>query len=89
MTVSACISIFVTIWALNRDNKKDTKEDTETTVTVREEIKYISRGVEDIKYDTRSLTTTINGLNDRLIRVEESVKNAHDKIDKMKSGDGV
>lgn len=79
--ISAIISIIATIWALNRDSRRDTRQEVETNVTVKEEIKYISRGVEDIKYDTRSLTSTISGMNDRLIRVEESAKNAHKRID--------
>ncbi len=89
MTISACISIIVAIWTINRDKKNDTRNDAESNVTLREEIKYISRGVEDIKYDTRLLTSNISEINDRLIRVEEKAKSNHEKIEQIKKGESV
>lgn len=86
-SLSAIIGVVTTLITLYRDNKKsirqDAEEDTENSVSVKQEIKYISRGIEDIKYDTRSLMTSTANINERLIRAEESIKSAHDKIDRM------
>lgn len=86
-SLSAIIGVGATLITLYRDSKKsivkEVEQDAEHSVSVREEIKYISRGIEDIKYDTRSLSNTTTTMNERLIRVEESVKSAHNRIDIM------
>lgn len=87
-TLSAIIGILATLITLysNARNsvRKDVKENTEQNVSVRQEIKYISKGIEDIKFDTRSLTSSMTNINERLIRAEESIKSAHTKIDEIR-----
>lgn len=62
----------------NKDNsiRAETKEDTFTKA----KLDYISKGVDDIKLDFREQGRQINSINDRLIRVEESTKSAHKRI---------
>lgn len=86
--VSGVVGVVATIIALYKDARKETKVDTEHNTSVKEEIKYISRGVEDIKFDTKSIMATMLNMNERLIRTEESVKSAHEKIDNhVRKGD--
>lgn len=80
---SALLGIVATVLTMYRNAKKETQEDTQHSTSVREELKYISRGIEDIKYDTKSLAASITNMNERLIRAEESIKSAHEKIDKI------
>lgn len=81
--LSAIIGVVATLTTIYREAKKDTKEDTNHNASVREEIKYISRGIEDIKYDTKSLRASMTNMNERLIRAEESIKSAHEKINQI------
>lgn len=81
VALSTVIGIIATLLTLYRETKKDTISDIRQHTSVSEEIKYISKGVDDIKYDTKSLTTSIANMNERLIRAEESIKSAHEKID--------
>ena len=86
--LSGVIGVFATLLTVFNNAKKETKADAEHSTSVREEIKYISRGIEDIKYDTKTLTASITTMNERLIRAEESIKSAHEKIDQInKKGD--
>ena len=39
------------------------------------------KNIEDIKYNQRAFTEEIKGINERLIKAEESIKNAHIRID--------
>lgn len=79
--MSALVATIATVITLYKNAKKETKIDAENNTSVREEIKYISRGVEDIKFDTKSIMSSMLSMNERLIRAEESIKNAHEKID--------
>lgn len=75
------IGIIGTLAGIYNNAKKETKADTAANTSVKEEIKYISRGVEDIRFDTKSIMSTMMNMNERLTRNEESIKNAHEKID--------
>lgn len=85
---STLIAVLATIYTMQRNSKQDVQQSVTDNVSVREEIKYISKGVEDIKYDTKSLTNSVFNVNERLIRVEEKTKNVSDRLDKhIGSGD--
>ncbi len=67
----------------NKDIRADTKEEAEGITTVAQEIKYVSRGVDEIKYDLRDINKNMSDINERLIRVEESTKSAHKRLDNL------
>lgn len=46
-------------------------------------VDYIARGVDDIKLDLKDQARKIESQNERLIRVEESAKSAHKRLDKV------
>lgn len=66
-----------------KDIRADTKEEVEGITTVAQEIKYVSRGVDEIKYDLRDINKNMSDINERLIRVEESTKSAHKRLDNL------
>ncbi|WP_040192082.1 hypothetical protein [Clostridium culturomicium] len=70
-----------TIMTMSRNKQKDTKDEVEGITKINQEIKYVSKGVDDIKYNVRDITKNLNDMNERLIRVEESCKSAHKRID--------
>lgn len=82
-----CSIISATVAYLNfqRLKSKDAREERAGLTKVEGEIKYISKGVDDIKYDTRNLSQTITNMNERIIRVEESSKSAHKRLDEVDS----
>lgn len=84
----ACTLLGVTFGYINfqRNKTKDTKEETGSFTKMAEEVKYISKGVDDIKYDTRNLSKTMSEINERLVRCEESTKSAHKRIDSLEEG---
>lgn len=86
--LSMVIAMIGTLITIYRGAKKETRSDAANSTSVKEEIKYISRGVEDIKFDTRSIMNTMMTMNERLTRNEESIKSAHEKIDNhIRKGD--
>lgn len=47
------------------------------------DVSYIKNGVVDIRVDLRALGARMDGISERLTRVEESAKQAHKRIDKI------
>lgn len=81
----ACTLIGVVISYLtfqrNKDNsiRAETKEDAYTKA----KLDYISKGVDDIRLDIKAQDRKIADMNERLIRVEESTKSAHKRINEI------
>lgn len=63
----------------NAEIKVGAKHDGE----LRSDIGYIKRAVDDIRLDQRAQEKRINDINNRLIRNEESTKQAHKRIDEI------
>ena len=82
--ISTIIAIMV-YW--NNKKKEETMtatRDVENNTSVKEELKYISRGIEDIKYDTKTLAGSMNAMNERLARAEEAIKNVEKEVENIK-----
>ncbi|CEN23101.1 Uncharacterised protein [[Clostridium] sordellii] len=66
----------------------DIEDDASQKTVVATKLDYISKGVDDIRLDIKAQDTKINTLVERLIKVEESTKSAHHRIDTIgKKGD--
>lgn len=78
--ISALMGILATIYTTQRTAKKDAQQHTSDSVSMREEIKYISKGVDEIKYDTKSLNQAFSAMNERLARAEEQIRTLDGKL---------
>lgn len=78
-------TILSVVWVIKQDFKKDTKSETESITSVTKEMQFIARGIEDIKYDTRSTNSALAGINERLIRNEEHYKNLNDRVARIEN----
>lgn len=63
--------------------KRDSKADGTNTAQTQAQLSYITRGVDDIRIDQRAQANKLDGFNERLIRVEESTKQAHKRINEI------
>lgn len=71
--------------------KKKTEKDIETSASqktvVATKLDYISKGVDDIRLDIKAQDAKISNVIERLIKVEESTKSAHHRLDDIIKGD--
>lgn len=86
--LSTLLGMTVTILKLKKDDNKDIKEKAINESKVGQEVFYISKNIEDIKYNQRSFTEELKGVNERLIKAEESIKNAHNRLDHIEEHGG-
>lgn len=66
-----------------RNKKSDTANEAKSDATVLTEIRYIKGGIDDIKAEQREQRKTNTEFVERLVPVEESVKQAHKRIDTL------
>lgn len=88
--LSIIVAIFGVIIAyLGYQLKKNTTENNDIVKTATEsaelksDLGYIRRGVDDIKLDIKASEREMQRMNGRLIKVEESTKQAHKRIDEI------
>ena len=81
--VSITIAVINFISSTKRNNKKDTKEDATQMATVITELKNIMDGISDIKKEITDIRNDVKEDRDRIIRIDESAKQAHKRIDEL------
>ncbi|MGU8983482.1 hypothetical protein ACV30U_01550 [Clostridium perfringens] len=79
--LSAITGIVLGIWKNKKDREKSLKEDTVQDTVVATKLDYISKGVDDIRLDIKAQDKRISNVVERLIKVEESIKSAHHRLD--------
>jgi peptidoglycan hydrolase CwlO-like protein len=77
------IGTIIGAFTLYNQFKKDTKSDGEKDGEIKNQLNYIGKGVDDIRLDIRAQDRKIDDISERVIRVEESTKSAHHRIDSL------
>ncbi|HOR13606.1 MAG TPA: hypothetical protein PKX46_06730 [Clostridia bacterium] len=86
LTILATLSGVILGWTGRaRDVKKDTKDVAEDEATLKSDLAYVKRGVDDIRLDLRAQGQKMDNISERLTRCEESTKQAHKRLDGMAS----
>jgi len=79
--VCTVVGVLISYATFQRNRGHDIRADTREEADTKAKLDYISRGVDDIKLDNKQRDREMLKMNERLIRVEESVKSAHKRID--------
>lgn len=65
----------------HRAGKKEVQSDAKTHTELKTNLDYIRRGVDDIRIDLKAQENKVSDLAGAVIRLEESAKSAHKRID--------
>ena len=82
--VAICVPVIALIFtalSFRRVASRDTADDASERATMSADIKYIRTSIDDIKVDNRVIKADIGELQTKVARVEQSVENAHKRID--------
>ena len=86
VSVVAAISGIILGWmGRSRSFRQDVAAEASSDAVQRADVEYIKRGVDDIRVDMRLQGQKVDGLSERVTRVEESTKQAHKRIDKLEA----
>lgn len=78
---SLVTAIYVAISNSKKNDKQETKSDASEMTTVIVKLENIGNGITEIKSEMKTIKTDMKEDHDRIIRVEESAKQAHKRID--------
>lgn len=84
--VIAFSALLFTALSFRRTANRDTTESATERATMAADVKYIRTSIDDIKVDNRVIKEDIGALQTKVAKVEQSVENAHKRIDDMKKG---
>jgi septal ring factor EnvC (AmiA/AmiB activator) len=74
--------------AFRRDKDNDVRNDASESAVIKTKLDNISSGVDSIRIDMKANEKRVSDLSERVIRVEESSKQAHKRIDKIENQGG-
>jgi predicted RNase H-like nuclease (RuvC/YqgF family) len=81
--VSLAFGIYQGITNMRRNSKKDDQHDAAQLTTVIVKLENIGIGITEIKSEMSNLKNDIKESRERLIKVEESAKQAHKRLDTL------
>ena len=84
--VIAAGALLFTALNTRRTANKDTSESATERATMTADIKYIRDSVDDIKVDNRVIKADIGTLQTKVAVIQQSVENAHKRIDDLQKG---
>lgn len=82
--ISVAAAIFFGIKSSKRTEKKDIQTDAAQLTTVIVKLENISTGITEIKTEMTNVKNDIKENRERIIKLEESAKQAHRRIDEIK-----
>lgn len=83
--VSVCFAVWSGLRGNKRTDTKDIEERTKENTRINFKLDEISNTTREIKRDITSMRDDIKSHNDRLIKVEESAKQAHHRINNLEN----
>ena len=83
--ISVVFGVVAGITNLRRNKSKDDKADATQNATLIVRLENIDKGITEIKSDFKTLKAETKENRERLIKVEESSKQAHHRLDKMEN----
>jgi len=84
--VIVCCSVIGAVMVVKNSilvTKKDAKAETRSNTILETKLDYVVKGIDDIKLDSRDQARQINDVSERVVRIEESAKSAHKRIDEL------
>jgi predicted RNase H-like nuclease (RuvC/YqgF family) len=81
--ISLAFGIYQGVTNLKRNEKSDAKEDASQLTTVIVKLESIGNGIAEIKAEMNSVKCDIKEDRERIIKVEESTKQAHKRLDSL------
>lgn len=81
--VSTVFGMVITYFTFMRGRDKSIKNEAEDGAVIKTKLDSIGKGVDDIRIDLKANEKQMSRMNEQLIRVDESTKSAHKRIDKL------
>lgn len=84
----AVFGLLIGLLTFKRERDHDVKNDASESAVIKTKLDAISAGIQNIQVDIKANERRVTELSERVIRVEESSKQAHKRIDTLESKKG-
>ena len=81
--LSALIGIFLGIFGATRNLKSDSKREGQNEGSFKADLAYIKKRTDDVLLEQKDTNRNLSLITERLVRVEESNKAAHKRLDEV------
>ena len=79
--IATLVSLITVVASTRRTKCRDVADEAQGLQEMRGDLKYLVRGVDDVRVEQRRQGDEMRGVSERLTRVEESAKQAHKRLD--------
>ena len=83
--IISLVAVLISAVGLLLTGRKGTREDAAGSARLEAKLDSISSGVEDIRVETRTMRSRVDGLAERLSAVERDCRNAHHRLDQLQA----
>lgn len=83
--ILSALAVLISLGALLLSTRKESRQDAAGTARLEAKLDSISSGVEDIRVETRTMRSRVDGLAERLSAVERDCRNAHHRLDQLQA----
>lgn len=83
--ILSAVAVLLSLAALLLNSRKETRQDAAGSARLEAKLDSISSGVEDIRVETRTMRSRVDGLAERLSAVESSCRSAHHRLDQLQA----
>lgn len=83
--IISLVAVLISAVGLLITGRKGTREDAAGSARLEAKLDSISSGVEDIRVETRTVRSRVDGLAERLSAVERDCRNAHHRLDQLQA----
>lgn len=81
--IGALVGFIISYFGFMRNRDKDVKKDAAEVAVTNTKLDHIGSGVDSIRIDMKANDKRLEKLSEQVIRVDESAKSAHKRIDKI------
>jgi len=81
--ICTVLGFIIAAMTFGRNRDKDIRQEAASSAVIGTKLDSINAGVESIRIDMKANETSIKHLSERVVRVEESSKQAHKRLDSM------
>ncbi|OUS70315.1 hypothetical protein B1748_29205 [Paenibacillus sp. MY03] len=72
-------------WGKSRTVRQDTANDAAKDATLQADMAYLKRGIDDMRIEIKMQGQRHDALSEMTIRMDESIKSAHKRLDKLEA----
>lgn len=83
--ILSAAAVLLSVLALILNSRKETRQDAAGSARLEAKLDSISSGVEDIRVETRTVRSRVDGLAERVSAVERDCRNAHHRLDQLQA----